>query len=95
MSGDLCMGSNKLGHCVSSGLWTLLKREEENALVEVLGVKGLRVTDTELGGTPELCYVCASISLLLFSRSVMSDSLRPHGLQPTRLLCPWDFSKEY
>ena len=28
--------------------------------------------------------------LLLFSRSVMSDSLRPHGLQPIRLLCPWD-----
>ena len=23
--------------------------------------------------------------------SVVSDSLRPHGLQPTRLLCPWDF----
>ena len=22
--------------------------------------------------------------------SVVSDSLRPHGLQPTRLLCPWD-----
>ena len=22
---------------------------------------------------------------------VMSDSLRPHGLQPTGLLCPWDF----
>ena len=21
----------------------------------------------------------------------MSDSLRPHGLQPTRFLCPWDF----
>ena len=21
----------------------------------------------------------------------MSDSLRPHGLYPTRLLCPWDF----
>ena len=21
----------------------------------------------------------------------MSDSLRPHGLQPTRLLHPWDF----
>ena len=21
----------------------------------------------------------------------MSDSLQPHGLQPTRLLCPWDF----
>ena len=23
--------------------------------------------------------------------SVVSNSLRPHGLQPTRLLCPWDF----
>ena len=22
--------------------------------------------------------------------SVVSDTLRPHGLQPTRLLCPWD-----
>ena len=24
-------------------------------------------------------------------RSVVSDSLRPHGLRPTRLLCPWGF----
>ena len=24
-------------------------------------------------------------------RSVTSDSYRPHGLQPTRLFCPWDF----
>ena len=28
---------------------------------------------------------------LLFSRQVVSDSLlQPHGLQPTRVLCPWD-----
>ena len=26
-----------------------------------------------------------------WSRSVVPDSSRPHGLQPTRLLCPWDF----
>ena len=26
-----------------------------------------------------------------WSRSVVSDSLRPHGLQSTRLLHPWDF----
>ena len=26
-----------------------------------------------------------------WSHSVMPDSQRPHGLQPTRLLCPWDF----
>ena len=26
-----------------------------------------------------------------WSRSVVSDSVRPHGLQPTRLFRPWDF----
>ena len=26
-----------------------------------------------------------------WSRSVVSDSSRPHGLQPTKLLHPWDF----
>ena len=26
-----------------------------------------------------------------WSLSVVSDSLRHHGLQPTRLLCPWNF----
>ena len=26
--------------------------------------------------------------------SVVFDSLRPHGLQPTRLLCPWGFSRQ-
>ena len=25
------------------------------------------------------------------SHSVVSDSLQPHGLQPARLVCPWDF----
>ena len=29
--------------------------------------------------------------LLLLRLSVVSDSLQPHGLQPTRPLCPWDF----
>ena len=28
---------------------------------------------------------------LKWSRSVVSDSLQPHGLKPTRLLRPWDF----
>ena len=31
-------------------------------------------------------YVCA--------KSLESNSLRPHGLQPTRLLCPWGFSRQ-
>ena len=31
---------------------------------------------------------------LSVSHSVMSDSLWPHGLQPSRLLCPWGFSRQ-
>ena len=30
----------------------------------------------------------------MLSRSVVSNSLRPHVLQPTRLLCPWRFSSQ-
>ena len=30
----------------------------------------------------------------VLSHSVMSDSLQPHGLQSTRLLCPWGFSTQ-
>ena len=30
--------------------------------------------------------MCACVS-----RSVVCDSMRPHRLQPARLLCPWDF----
>ena len=32
---------------------------------------------------PKLCVCCCQVS------SVVSDSVRPHGLQPTRLLRPW------
>ena len=30
----------------------------------------------------------------MLSRSVVSDSLWPHGLEPARLLCPWGFSRQ-
>ena len=36
---------------------------------------------------PSLSATCA-----VLSRSVVSDSLQPHRLQPARLLCPWNFS---
>ena len=29
-----------------------------------------------------------------WSRSVVSDPQQPHGLQPSRLLCPWGFSRQ-
>ena len=31
-----------------------------------------------------------SVHVRMLSRSVKSDSLQPHGLQPTRPLCPWN-----
>ena len=38
-----------------------------------------------------LIIVCYTYSVKMkVLVSVMSDSLRPHGLQPTRLLCPWN-----
>ena len=46
-----------------------------------------------LGVSPTSCcwrlaFVSSVWWLLLFSHSVVSDSLRPHGLQHTRLPCP-------
>ena len=41
-------------------------------------------------GLPFPSPMCAS-EKWKWSRSVMSDWWRPHGLQPTRLLHPWDF----
>ena len=36
--------------------------------------------------SPVVSFICSQ----KLSRSVMSDSLRPHGLQPARLLYPWN-----
>ena len=48
---------------------------------------------------PRFVMVSDFTSLFLFlfgmcvcSGSVVSDSLRPHGLQPAKLFCPWNFS---
>ena len=37
-----------------------------------------------LHGVPNICCCCQVAS-------VLSNSQQPHGLKPTRLLCPWDF----
>ena len=35
--------------------------------------------------------VCVCVCVCVYiSHLVMSDSLQPHGLYPTSLLCPWD-----
>ena len=42
----------------------------------------------EPGGLQSMGLQRVGVNLVLFSHSVMSDSLWPHGLQPTRLPCP-------
>ena len=44
-----------------------------------------------LHDTPRATFSASSPPVCVLSRSVVSDSLWPHGLQPTRLFCPWDF----
>ena len=45
-------------------------------------------------------YVCVRVWMCtrtcphMLSSSVVSDSLQPHGLQPARLLCPWNFPRK-
>ena len=36
-------------------------------------------------------HILRAVCVCVFTCSVMSDSLLPHGLQPTRLLCSWNF----
>ena len=36
------------------------------------------------------CLICCCCCCCCCVTSVVSDSVRPHGLQPSRLLCPWD-----
>ena len=37
-----------------------------------------------------LVCVCVCVCVCALNHSVVSDSMRPHRLYPTRLLCPWD-----
>ena len=39
----------------------------------------------------QIQYISMKLQCLVLSRSVVFDSLQPHGLRHTRLLCPWDF----
>ena len=48
----------------------------------------LDIALTAAVGTSHTCSMCEKMKV---SYSVVSNSLGPHGLQPTRLLHPWDF----
>ena len=67
-------------------------------------IHGVTNSWTQLSDWTELNFFVIS-SLLLISGvcvcvcvhacSVMSNSLQPHGLKPTNLLCPWDFPSKH
>ena len=66
----------------------------------------LAVKEEEVSGTPENCCWWSQLSqherktihqgtyTLLFSHSIVSESLQPHGLYCARIFCPWDFPGE-
>ena len=60
------------------------KRQQEEIIIRKLMAFGRCIGD--IVGTLEIENV---------SRSVVSDFLQPHGLQPTRLLCTWDPPGKY
>ena len=72
----------------------LLHKEHKNVLLKMFqlispGVKVLKVST--VGMFCDLRGVCVCVCVCVcVSRSVMSDFCDPHGLQPTRLLCPWN-----
>ena len=60
-----------------------------------------RVSEAQMPALPnsvanvQLCVracmcVCVCVRACVRAHSVVSDSLQPHGVQPVRLLCPWD-----
>ena len=45
-------------------------------------------------GSPNIITATIITKVCVLSQSVMSDSLQPHRLQSTRILCPWGYSRQ-
>ena len=79
--------------------WTRLKRLSSSSSSSkafqkwdrVCRLGGAGAREKPPWGSRGQCVHQLQAHILLFSRSVVSNSSRPHGLQPTRLLHPWDF----
>ena len=74
----ICLKINKLKIC-----FNLLKNKESNTTEQITFSHFQRQTSII-----HLVQDCARV----FSCSVVPNSLRPQGQQPSRLLCPWNFS---
>ena len=79
-------GSNSLWNVVvlASCCWMPSAKTK----TEVLILGGTIITHNSLNKKRWYLYIFGCIFTLLFSRSVVSDSLRPRGLQHARLSCP-------
>ena len=76
---------------INLGPWAATLRQFVRPLFfwQILGFSKMRLWEVVVGSGyshPVLCYI--------LNRSVMSDSLWPHGLLPIRLLCSWGFSMQ-
>ena len=91
------MGLRRVGHDWATSLSTRWRRKWQPTPVFSPGesqgrrsLVGCRLWGCTESDTTEATWQ-QQYQQSLFSREVVSDSLRPHGLKPARLLCPWDF----
>ena len=79
----------RLGICVQTGY------ADQDSSFGLSAAPWINASDNKLGMTKTgfLFFSSSQYSVFLFlllSHSVTSNSLQPWGLQPARLLCPWD-----
>ena len=75
-------------HCLAAGIHLGVSGVQGTFKAMNLVKKQLKDWSVGHFNTKRLGRVC------VLCRSVVSDFLWPHGLQPERLLCPWGFSKQ-
>ena len=81
---------NKLKWCEASEVWGISVTSVSNPLPNGEGAFELGKPNIELlNFHPPWVFI-----IFLKEKRVHLASLRPHGLQPTRLLCPWGFSRQ-
>ena len=75
--------------------WKRLKWTSTSEMINVVDPNNGILSGYEKERNTDISYKKAKVKVKwMWSRSVVSDSLWPHGLQPTRLLCPWDFPRK-
>ena len=74
-------------------LETEKQREQEQSKTQQ-NIRGLWENQKYYIPAVEIVAVLQLLCCTVLSHSVVSDSLRPHGLWPARLFCPWEFSRQ-